>query len=75
MYDFTWLECLDSEAKQEQQENQRVLDNAIAHLESIDEVIAELDAEREQVLKLPHESPCESDKLERVKNSDSYMAS
>jgi site-specific DNA recombinase len=38
--------------RQQQDNQQRILDNAIAHLESIDELLAELDAEREQVLTL-----------------------
>lgn len=50
--------------KQEQSESMSALDNAIAHLESIDEVIAELDAEKEQVLKLYKKRLIDDDRAE-----------
>lgn len=50
--------------KQQQTDTQKVIDNAIAHIESIDEVIAELNAEREQVLTLFRKRLIKEDRLE-----------
>ncbi len=50
--------------RQEQNESQKAIDNALAHLESIDEVIAELDAEKEQILKLYRKRLIDDDRAE-----------
>lgn len=50
--------------RQQQNETQKHVDNAIAHVESIDEVVAELNAEREQVLTLFRKRLISEDRLE-----------
>lgn len=50
--------------KQQQSDQQKVIDNAIAHLESIDELLLELNAEREQVLKLYKKRLIDDDRME-----------
>jgi len=50
--------------RQQQNETQKQVDTALAHLESIDEILAELHAEKEQIFKLFKKRMIAEDRLE-----------